>query len=68
MPSPIVQTLKLVCHPESHNAAVRGISVAVRRASGDELAIGYTIEGEFERLLMPPTHAARTSQDRKSVV
>ena len=63
MPSPIVQTLKLVCHPESHNAAVRGISVAVRRASGDELAIGYTIEGEFERLLMPPTPATRTAHE-----
>ncbi|HJQ63398.1 MAG TPA: DOMON-like domain-containing protein [Burkholderiales bacterium] len=63
MPSPIVQTLKLVCHPESHNAAVRGISVAVRRASGDELAIGYTIAGEFERLLMPPTPATRTAHE-----
>lgn len=63
MPSPVVRTLELMCHPESRNAAMRGIAVAVRRASGDELAIDYTIEGDFERLLMPPTYAARTAHE-----
>jgi hypothetical protein len=63
MPSPIARTLKLICHPESHNAAMRGIGVAVRRASGDELAISYTVEGDFERLLMPPTRVPHIGRE-----
>ena len=47
-------------HPQSAAGAVRRIEVRVRR-DADAIDVSYAIEGELERIAVPPVRAARAA-------
>jgi hypothetical protein len=49
-------------HPDSPCAALRGIEAAVSRGAGGELEVAYVLEGEIDRLRIPPRRAARAAE------
>jgi hypothetical protein len=49
-------------HPESRCAALRGIEATVSRGAGGELRVAYRLEGEIDRLRIPPPRAARAAE------
>ena len=54
MPSAVLER-----HPDSPSAALRGIEAAVRRGPGGELKVSYVLQGEIDRLRLPPPRAPR---------
>lgn len=53
----------LVCHPQSHSRAVRGIDVVVDGASGDILTVSFTLKGDLCALLIPETRPFRQASN-----
>jgi hypothetical protein len=49
-------------HPDSPCAALRGIEVAVSRGADGKLEVAYVLEGEIDRLRIPPRRAARAAE------
>src|SRR5262245_21942686 len=48
-------------HPDSRCAALRGIDAAVSRGPGGGLKVAYVLQGEIDRLRIPPPRAARAA-------
>jgi hypothetical protein len=44
---------RLVCHPDTSIAAVRGIDASVTRGAHGHIALAYRLSGEIDRLLIP---------------
>ena len=50
----LVRTVTLTPHPETRNDAVRGLAARISRTSGGLIAVTYILEGQADRLLIPP--------------
>jgi len=50
----------LARHPDTSCSALRGIEVSIRRKAGD-LRVSYVLEGEIERLRIPPPRPPRSA-------
>jgi len=46
--------LSLACHPDARSRAVRGVRAGVRRGRDGVLAVNYVLEGDIDRLRIPP--------------
>lgn len=57
MPSPLSQTVALVPHPDIPAGAVRRIDVRIARMPEGMLATTYLIEGDIDRVRVPPPGA-----------
>jgi hypothetical protein len=55
--------LPLKCHPLGHCEAVRAIQVQVRRSTAAEIQITFRLDGDLERLRIPPPRAPRFATD-----
>jgi len=55
-------TAALERHPDSRCAALRGIEAAVSRGPGGELKVSYLLQGEIDRLRIPPARAPRVAE------
>ena len=54
----------LECHPAAPCAPLRGIQVFLHRAAGGQLEVRYLLEGEIERLRIPPPHKSAGPAER----
>jgi hypothetical protein len=59
MTSSVPFAAALTCHPETFSQAVHGIEVRVSWTEGEVLAVTYTVQGDIERLLIPPSRPPR---------
>jgi hypothetical protein len=50
---------RLTCHPDARSEAVRSITARVARARDTVLAVSYVLEGDLQRLRIPPPRAPR---------
>ena len=51
----------LECHPDAACDALRGIEASVTRNADGGLNVAYLLEGDIERLLIPPPRPARVA-------
>src|SRR5262245_42863941 len=59
MPTESAHAVTLSCHPQTPTDAVRGITARVRRRHGVELAVSYVLDGDLDRLHVPPPRPPR---------
>ena len=57
MPPDSVHAVTLNCHPQTPTNAVRGMAARVRRAPQGKLAVSFFLEGDLDRLRVPPPRA-----------
>ena len=50
----LARAAALTRHPEARSDALRGIGTRVRRAPGGMLSVTYVLEGELDRVRVPP--------------
>lgn len=54
-----IHTVTLVCHPESRNTAVRGITACAGRMPGGKLAVTYILDADVGSLRVPVARPPR---------
>src|SRR5262245_60350626 len=54
-----MRSVALICHPETRSNAVHGIRVSVARTTDGILELRYLLEGEIDRLRVPPPRSPR---------
>jgi hypothetical protein len=54
VPTAFTHNFALTCHPESHRAAVRGVSAVLRGAAGGAVAIGFVLRADLARIRISP--------------
>jgi len=59
MPSRPERSVTLACHPDTPSAAVRAFGARVHRSPEGRLFVGYVLEGDLDRLKVPPPDAPR---------
>ena len=62
MASPPVRAVALICHAEARSDAVHGVRVRVERTADGILAVHYSLEGDLDRLRVPPPRAPRIAE------
>ena len=58
MESP-AREIALICHPGTRSSAVRGIRASVARTADGMLTLRYVLEGDLDRLRVPPARTPR---------
>jgi hypothetical protein len=53
------RVLALACHPSTPSGAVRRLDARVERAAAGTMTLVFVLEGELERLRIPPAEPAR---------
>lgn len=56
-------SIALTCHPSTPSEVVRRVAVRVRRARAGTLALVYAIEGDADRVRLPPPRPSRRADE-----